>query len=255
MSLKRVFKKLGKVAKAVAPLALTAIPVVGPVLGPAAGGASIFGAKSKSKGGKAPVLERIAKGVGIATDVLSKVAEIKAAKRGDSAVFQPVRRTDLSLRDLTIPDQTDALTPLDDAQTAALPPAFTMPRVPDAVALSTGGNMSIAAVLQSLGRLSTQVARSRVGKQVIGAAASGAGGALVALPGAGFRTGGGFPMAGGMAGRKRRRVNPTNVKALRRALRRVEGFIKIEKRVDKIVARAARSHGRARRSGFVRSKR
>jgi hypothetical protein len=52
--------------------------------------------------------------------------------------------------------------------------------------------------------------------------------------------------------RKRRRTNPTNVHALRRALRRVEGFVKLEKRVDKIVNRLSRSKGRANRSGFVR---
>jgi hypothetical protein len=59
----------------------------------------------------------------------------------------------------------------------------------------------------------------------------------------------------GLRKRKRRRMNPTNVHALRRALRRAEGFIKIEKRVDKIVQRAARAAGGARRHGFVRSKR
>jgi len=54
---------------------------------------------------------------------------------------------------------------------------------------------------------------------------------------------------------KRRRMNPCNVHALRRALRRTEGFIRIEKRVDKIVNRAARAAGGARRHGFVRGKR
>lgn len=74
---------------------------------------------------------------------------------------------------------------------------------------------------------------------------------LAALPGAGVvRTGG--PL---MFGRKRKRINPTNVHALRRALRRVEGFIKIEKRVDAIVSRAGRAASRSRKSGFVRSRR
>lgn len=53
--------------------------------------------------------------------------------------------------------------------------------------------------------------------------------------------------------KKRRRINPTNHRALRRALRRVEGFVKLEKRVDKIVARTARASGAARRHGFVRA--
>lgn len=56
----------------------------------------------------------------------------------------------------------------------------------------------------------------------------------------------------GGAKRKRRRMNSTNVHALRRALRRVESFVKIEKRVDKIVNRTARASGAARRHGFVR---
>lgn len=85
---------------------------------------------------------------------------------------------------------------------------------------------------------------------------------LATLPGAGFVTGGSFGTSssgqsfvnGGMR-KKRRTTNPTNVKALRRALRRVEGFVKIEKRVDKIVNKLGRSRRTANRSGFVKRKR
>jgi hypothetical protein len=52
--------------------------------------------------------------------------------------------------------------------------------------------------------------------------------------------------------RKRRRTNPTNVRALRRALSRVEGFIKIEKRVDKILRRVAPKARQAQKVGFVK---
>lgn len=62
----------------------------------------------------------------------------------------------------------------------------------------------------------------------------------------------GMDLGVGTGPRKRRRMNPTNVHALRRSLRRVEGFVRLEKRVDKIVNRVARSSGRARKSGFVR---
>jgi hypothetical protein len=54
---------------------------------------------------------------------------------------------------------------------------------------------------------------------------------------------------------KRRRQNPINVHALRRALRRVEGFVKIEKRVDKILRRVAPKARVARKVGFVKSRR
>ena len=88
------------------------------------------------------------------------------------------------------------------------------------------------------------------------------GGPLPALPGQGFTTGPGFgTTATGRAYtdkkfRRRRTTNPTNVRALRRALRRVEGFVKLEKRVDKIVRRISpRVAHRAARSGFVRSRR
>jgi hypothetical protein len=56
---------------------------------------------------------------------------------------------------------------------------------------------------------------------------------------------------------RRPRMNPTNVHALRRALRRVEGFVRIEKRVDKILGRAAPRRAistAAKKSGFVRSR-
>jgi hypothetical protein len=85
-------------------------------------------------------------------------------------------------------------------------------------------------------------------------------GAIAALNAAGAAPGGGAPAGYRWSSRlgryvKRRRMNPCNVSALRRALRRAEGFIKIERRVDKIVNRAARAAGGARRHGFVRGKR
>jgi hypothetical protein len=40
--------------------------------------------------------------------------------------------------------------------------------------------------------------------------------------------------AGGAVGRRRRAINPTNVKALRRALRRAEGFHSLAKRVLRV---------------------
>lgn len=79
-------------------------------------------------------------------------------------------------------------------------------------------------------------------------------------PGAGYKTGGQFgttssgrTYVGGM--RKRRRTNPTNVRALRRALSRVEGFIRIEKRVDKILRKVAPRARAAAHVGFVKRKR
>lgn len=50
---------------------------------------------------------------------------------------------------------------------------------------------------------------------------------------AGFGAGGGFG-----DGKKRRRMNPANGKALTRALRRVESFQKIQKRIEKAMRRA-----------------
>lgn len=73
---------------------------------------------------------------------------------------------------------------------------------------------------------------------------------LPELVGAGAQLVGG--LVGGNGKKKRRRINSTNVHALRRALRRVESFVKVEKRVDKIVNRVGRASGRARRHGFVR---
>lgn len=71
------------------------------------------------------------------------------------------------------------------------------------------------------------------------------------------------PLQGGPRGyaltpsgfRKRRRTNPTNVRALRRALSRVEGFIRIEKRVDKILRKVAPRARAASKVGFIKRKR
>lgn len=57
-----------------------------------------------------------------------------------------------------------------------------------------------------------------------------------------FAAAAGLPGATGGFGGKRRSINPTNVKALRRGLRRVEGFRKLVKRVDKLLPVGARSH-------------
>lgn len=73
--------------------------------------------------------------------------------------------------------------------------------------------------------------------------------------GGGFTSGLPMELGGGVSGRRRRRMNPTNVHALRRSLRRVEGFVKLEKRVDKIVNRLSRSSRSARAHGFIRKKR
>lgn len=120
-----------------------------------------------------------------------------------------------------------------------------------------------------LGQLGTQLAsaalqRIATPRNVVGMSASLVPGgsmalaplarAAVARPGTGFRTGGGFPaLTGATVGfRKRRRTNPTNVRALQRALRRVEGFIRIEKRVDKILRKVAPRARAASRVGFVK---
>jgi hypothetical protein len=71
--------------------------------------------------------------------------------------------------------------------------------------------------------------------------------ALGSLPGGGiaqniagqvFHKGG--KSAAGEEGSKRRRTNPTNVKALRRSLRRVEGFGHLVARVNKMLPKAHR---------------
>ena len=55
---------------------------------------------------------------------------------------------------------------------------------------------------------------------------------------------------GGMGAGRRRRINPTNVKALKRAARRFEGFEKVVKTVRKSIGGAARAAGAgAARSG------
>lgn len=119
---------------------------------------------------------------------------------------------------------------------------------------------------QLLGAVASRIATPRTSVQTLGGMMAGMSlpaatmartlSALPQLPrpGAGFRTGGGFP-ANGFRMRKRRRTNPTNVHALRRALRRVEGFIKIEKRVDKILRRVAPKARTASKVGFVRKRR
>lgn len=125
--------------------------------------------------------------------------------------------------------------------------------------MSLLGNLSagigLATQLAQLRRPSTTNASFTVGPTV----RVPSGPPLVALPGAGaMRTGGRFgTTAAGMpyGTRKRRRTNPTNVRALRRALSRVEGFIRIEKRVDKILRKVAPRARAAQRVGFVKRRR
>ena len=77
--------------------------------------------------------------------------------------------------------------------------------------------------------------------------------AHMALPGLGATMPGMIPAIPGVRGfgRKRRSMNPANVKALRRGLRRVEGFEKLVTKVHKLYPRLARASagGRARRAG------
>lgn len=110
-----------------------------------------------------------------------------------------------------------------------------------------------------LGSVLTSALAKKLGRSAAVATATGAGFQLgTSIPRAAFpkfTTGGGFPALTSTGMRKSKRINPTNVKALRRALRRVEGFVKLEKRVDKILRRAAPAARQARRSGFVKSRR
>lgn len=228
MSLKRLLKKVGKVVKKVAPIALPIAATIG------TGGAAM------------PLLGGLAK-----AGKLAKVIKIgtKVAK-----FAKPV----LAARAAVAPQQIEALQPLQ---------SFAFQQSAQPAAWRQGGVSTMSLMPALIGPLARAAARGlpalrRTLPGIGTAAVSGAAGGLAG----GFTTGGGF---GGGAGMPRgfhvsrrtgqlvrnRRTNPTNVHALRRALRRVEGFIKIEKRVDKIVARAGRAAGRARRSGFVRAKR
>ena len=59
------------------------------------------------------------------------------------------------------------------------------------------------------------------------------------------KVGGGAARGGGGGGGKRRSINPTNVKALRRSLRRFEGFGNLVKRVNKMLPASHHFHAPA----------
>lgn len=295
MSLSRLVKKVGKVVKGAvkvaAPIAASFVPIVGGQL------SNAIGTKIAEKDAK-KAARRSGNALGIATQVLESVAPFVSGPKlsapaitpqeSVTAEVQPAemrfrrRVGSMRYRERAAPNQFDAVTPLGEAQAAALPSRTTetfQPLAPAQVGASlrspgtsrtiTGAPpVSIAStagrVLGALTGQLTQYAQARGGGQR-GLSMSGSAlrarssGNLVPLPGAGFQTVGGFgttaagvPFSFGM--RKRRRMNPTNVHALRRSLRRVESFVKLEKRVDKIVNRLSKSRGRANRSGFVRKR-
>ncbi len=80
-------------------------------------------------------------------------------------------------------------------------------------------------VLQKVGPIVTRVARSRGGRAALGAGALGA----VAVAGGALRR---RMMAGG---RRRRRMNVCNPRALRRSIRRTQGFAKLAMRTILLV--------------------
>lgn len=77
--------------------------------------------------------------------------------------------------------------------------------------------------------------------------------------GSGFEMGtqgGGFgPTGGGGFGRRSKRMNPANPKALRRALRRVSGFAKLAQRTKRDIGKAATAAGVRRGSAGPKRKR
>lgn len=237
----RLSKKLKKVVRKAAPLALVA--GLGFLAGPA--------------------------GVGVGQRILGGLARV--GKTGAKLAAPLIQA---SLRGQ---EQQSAASPEFDQQDAAMPPQFRQPiyagRLRPRFANTLGSSAAafseedrsmsllstVKGVLPGVGQLAKLAATSainkRLGKQLVPQLLS------TPVPFASrvprlseFSTGGQF---GGMplGFRRSKRINPTNVKALRRALRRVEGFVKLEKRVDKILRRAAPAHRTARKSGFVKSRR
>lgn len=273
MSLRRIVKKVGKVVKAAAPIAASFIPGIGGVV------ASAVASRVTEKAVPQPSAPPVSPGptktptsrrLGIASQVIGGLSDLARARQATtpqqavSADVEPrvmrARRVGsmrTRLLESAAPEQFDAVTPLGEAQSAALPPRR----------ISTGARpVSIASsagrILGALtGQLSDYAAARGGGQRGLSMSGSALRSrSLVALPGAGFTTAGGFGTTSSgqfmqFGQRRRRRMNPTNVHALRRSLRRVESFVKLEKRVDKAVNRLSRSRGRANRSGFVRRKR
>lgn len=255
MSLKRAFRRIGKVVKKVAPLA--AVAGLGILAGPAG-----VGLGQRLLGG----LSRIGKGsVKLAAPIIEAAARGQEQQSAASPGF----------------DQSDAALP---AEQRFVGGGFGRHRGRFSRTLSSSfsneGEFAEPATFsngaQPMSLLGTALKLPAVRNILTGAAGSVLGSrmdrALPSLPGAGrmgfkvpmpatrgteFRTGGGFGGQFDSMGfrRKSKRINPTNVKALRRALRRVEGFVKLEKRVDKILRRAAPAARTARKSGFVKSRR
>jgi hypothetical protein len=231
----RLSKKLKKFVRKAAPIA--AVVGLGFALGPAGAGIG-----KRILGG----LGRVAKtGAKLAGPVVQSVLQGQSQQSTASPGF----------------DQSTAAIPDEQVFTRGLGrhrPRFagTLPEPVEAEPVSRfasgGKSMSLTGSLQKLAASSLQ---KRLGKQI--------GLPLlttpvpftsrvpqITLPGAGaFRTGGTMEQFGRP---RSKRINPTNVKALRRALRRVEGFVKLEKRVDKILRRAAPAARTARKSGFVK---
>lgn len=89
-------------------------------------------------------------------------------------------------------------------------------------------------VIEGAGTLATRAAKSKVGQVVVKhPTLSAAGAAAVAGTGGGMLTGKRLarPKISGVMGHRRRRIRVTNVKALRRAIRRARGFEKLARKV------------------------
>lgn len=258
MSLRRTFKRLRKVVRKVAPLA--AVAGLGFALGPAG-----VGVGQRILGG----LGRAARGAGkLAAPVVEAVARGAEQQSAASPAF----------------DQSDAALPAEQdfgpgfgrhrprfARTLGTTAATFSEEEPSMSLLSNNGGGVLPGIGRVIGSVLSAKLQQRMAPKLTPVASSfqfGTGGALppgvfprpsiatsqrVLRTATGFTTGMGFP-APFVVGRRSKRINPTNVKALRRALRRVEGFVKLEKRVDKILRRAAPAARTARRSGFVKSR-
>lgn len=238
MSLKRALRRLGKVVKKVAPLA--AVAGLGFALGPAGAGIG-----QRILGGLGRVVKTGAK---LAAPVLDAAVRGQTQQSAASPGF----------------DQASSATPDDYVRGPGRHRARFSGALPEPVEVEPvsrfagGSDMSLQGSLTKLvtQRLTQRLSKSGQGFLSVGAT-SGYGRqaskppAVVSLPGVGaFRTGGTMESFRPRS----KRINPTNVKALRRALRRVEGFVKLEKRVDKILRHAAPAARSSRKSGFVKKR-
>lgn len=231
----RLSKRLKKFAKKAAPIA--AIAGLGFLMGPAG-----VGVGQRILGG----LGRVAKtGAKLAAPVVESLARGQEQQSAASPQF----------------DQQDAATPPQFRQAVyggRLRPRFERTLGPSAGAFSEEEPSmsllsSVKGVLPGAGQLVKTALRTKLSKQLPQLLSTPVPFAT-RIPSAsalGFHTGGTMETYG--MRRRSKRINPTNVKALRRALRRVEGFVKIEKRVDALLRHAAPRARQARKSGFVKS--